>query len=306
LRIDLHTVIAIQQAVLTRLLSCSAAFLCAVFAVVAAQPTYATRLARLGLPSQQPDGTLIELNAYWFASDKARDKAPAVVLLHGCGGAYDRTGALLNPRFVEYAQLINDQGYHAVIVDSLKPRNEAELCTQKTGERKVTQAHRRIDALKALEWLAARPDVDASRLVLLGWSNGGSTVLAATNRNVRAVREAKVKPRAAIAFYPGCEAELKRGYAAIAPLLAMPGELDDWTPAAPCVDLGKQSSEGAKVEVQVMAGSYHSYDTQQKLRVRKDVPNGVNPGQGVHVGGNAAARERSRQLLLDFLQRELR
>ena len=37
------------------------------------------------------------------------------------------------------------------------------------------------------------------------------------------------------------------------------------------------------------------------VRLRKDVPNGVNPGQGVHVGGNAAAWRASRDRVVRFL-----
>jgi hypothetical protein len=38
------------------------------------------------------------------------------------------------------------------------------------------------------------------------------------------------------------------------------------------------------------------------LRVRKDVPNGVNPGQGVHVGPNPAARRDAYARLLVLLR----
>ena len=74
-------------------------------------------------------------------------------------------------------------------------------------------------------WLAERSDVDATRLGLLGWSNGGSTVLAATNEHHKEAAAAEVKPAFAIAFYPGCEAELRRGYETHTQLLMMVGEL---------------------------------------------------------------------------------
>jgi hypothetical protein len=38
--------------------------------------------------------------------------------------------------------------------------------------------------------------------------------------------------------------------------------------------------------------------------LRKDVPNGVNPWQGVHVGGDAAALAASRERLLRFLAQQ--
>jgi dienelactone hydrolase len=125
-------------------------------------------------------------------------------------------------------------------------------------------------------------------------------VLAATNRRHRDVDSAQVKPAFAIAFYPGCEADLKRGYEPVAPLLLLVGELDDWTPSAPCRALA-QASGDPKPEIESYAGAWHGFDSAAPVRLRKDVPNGVRPGQGVHVGGNAAAWVASRERLLRFV-----
>lgn len=47
-------------------------------------------------------------------------------------------------------------------------------------------------------------------------------------------------------------------------------------------------------EVNVFADSRHDFDNPVgQVRLRKDVPNGANPGQGVHVGPNPAAREQA-------------
>jgi dienelactone hydrolase len=244
-------------------------------------------------------GPGLMLKGFWFQVDSATP-APAVVLLHGCGGPYDRKG-VLSQRMLDYARLVNKAGMHALIVDSLTPRGEKQICTQKVGTRLITQAHRRLDALSALEWLAARSDVDASRLGLLGWSNGGSTVLAATNERHKEAASAEAKPAFAIAFYPGCETELRRGYETHTQLLMMVGELDDWTPAEPCRRLADQAA-GRKPEFESYAGAYHGFDSGAPLRVRTDVPNGVHPGKGVTVGGNPQALKRSRERFWRFLE----
>lgn len=249
------------------------------------------------------DGQAVTLKAYWFAVD--RRQAPAVVLLHGCGGPYDRQGRL-GERMRDYARLFNDQGMHVLVVDSLTPRGEKELCTQRDGTRRTTQANRRLDALASLQWLAQRPDVDAHRLGIVGWSNGGSTVVASTNLRQRDVRAAPVRPAFAVAFYPGCAADLRRGYQPSAPLLVMIGEADDWTPAAPCQALVAQAAVDAgagtpAVQIETYPGAYHDFDSHMPLRLRKEVPNGTHPGEGVHVGGNPEALQRSRQRLLEFI-----
>ena len=243
-------------------------------------------------------GSPVMLKAHWFAV-AASAPAPAVVLLHGCGGAYDGRGHL-SERMRDYVALLNGAGVHALIVDSLNPRGRKEICTQELGKRSITMANRRLDALSSLQWLAAQPGVDASRLGLMGWSNGGSTVLASTNlRNAEVTRSA-VKPSFAIAFYPGCESDLKRGYETSVRLLLMVGEADDWTPAAPCKQLVEQTV-GVKPEFESYPDAFHGFDSRAPLRVRKDVPGGVNPGQGVTVGGNPEALARSRERLRKFL-----
>ncbi len=271
---------------------------------------------KITIPSKQPDGAVIEIAAYWFAASRDAQathvtsaKLPAIVLMHGCGGPYNPRGELTQ-RMREYTTMLNAEGYHALVIDSLSARGEKELCTQRLGKRRVTQAHRQLDALSALQWLALRPEVDAQKLALIGWSNGGSTVLAATNQERRAVSVASVRPRAAVAFYPGCKDELKRGYQPSAPLLMMVGELDDWTPPASCQSLYEQQGQSAdhdtpRVVIETLQGAYHGFDSAEAVRIRHDVPNGARPGAGVHVGGDPAARELSRNLLKRFLKQEL-
>jgi dienelactone hydrolase len=257
-------------------------------------------------------GRPVALPARWFETSSGTAAAPALVLLHGCGGMYasrDRAGAKtprLSPRFAELAVELNAAGVHVLAIDSLSPRGETELCTQRIGERRVTQRERRRDALGALAWLARQPGVDASRLGLLGWSNGGSTVLAATNLQHPEVRRTAWRPSLAVAFYPGCTAEQARGYEPAASLLMLLGADDDWTPPGPCEDLARASSNrvapGLAPQLEVYAGAVHGFDGAGPVRLRAEVPNGVRPGAGVHVGGDPAARRESRGRLRQFLQ----
>ncbi len=271
----------------------------AVFCVTALCGSAVLAHVDVTLPSlDTAGGNPIMLKAHWFAAS-ASMPAPAVVMLHGCGGAYDTRGRL-SERMRDYAALLNGAGVHALVVDSLNPRGHKQICTQKLGTRNITMANRRLDALASLEWLALQPQVDAARLGLMGWSNGGSTVLASTNLRHAEVADARVKPAFAIVFYPGCVAELQRGYETRTRLLMMVGEADDWTPAAPCKQLAEQA-QGLKPEFESYAGAYHGFDSTAPLRLREDVPNGVNPGKGVTVGGDAQALRRSRERLVRFL-----
>lgn len=243
-------------------------------------------------------GAPVQMPGHWFAASQPGPR-PALVLLHGCGGYFDNRGRLAE-RYTSLAARLNELGIHVLVTDSLTPRGERELCTQRNGERKVTMVQRRRDALGALAWLAARSDVDGQRVGLLGWSNGGSTVLAATQGGHPEVAKAAVKPSLAVAFYPGCEVESQRGYRPVAPLLLLVGEADDWTPAAPCRVLAQQAPQAIRIEV--YPGAYHGFDGTAPLRLRRDVPNGVNPGAGVHVGSQPEARAASARALEAFLR----
>lgn len=259
---------------------------------------------RVELPSlDRRDGAAVNLRGHWFAAAASEGAPrPAVLLLHGCGGAYDSKGALTS-RLREYAAIFNAEGWHALVLDSLTPRGVNELCTQVNAVRPITQQHRRLDALGALAWLAERPDVDAARLAILGWSHGGSAVLAATNERQRDVAQSTARVRGAVAFYPGCSAELKRGHKPAAPVLVLVGERDDWTAAAPCVELASRSQ--GLMRTVVYPDAFHGFDGTAAPRLRRDVPGGVNPGQGVTVGGNPAARDASQREMLGFLRERL-
>ncbi|MGB4115197.1 MAG: dienelactone hydrolase family protein [Polaromonas sp.] len=240
------------------------------------------------------DGTQIKALVFHPATP-ARGQASrgTVVALHGCGGLYATVGSRkgqLNARHQAMADLLVAEGYNVVLPDSLTPRGETELCTQKIGTRKIDQTERRADVLGTLAWVATQPWAQPNRIALLGWSHGGSAVLSSTDASRADVRGQAVKPAVAVAFYPGCAAALKSGYKPSAPLVLMLGEKDDWTPPGPCIALG----QAVGAEVNVYADSYHDFDNPVgEVRVRHDVPNGVNPGQGVHVGPNPAAREKA-------------
>lgn len=196
------------------------------------------------------------------------------------------------------AQLLLAQGYSVLFPDSFSTRSESSLCTQKIRDRKIRQVHRRDDVTGALSWLARQVWVDTGKIALLGWSHGGSTVLAATDANDAGVSTRRVQPSIAIAFYPGCTDALKSGYRPIAPLLMLLGELDDWTPAAPCVDLARR----VQAKAWVFPESHHDFDNPVGgVKRWADVPNGARPGQGVHAGRNPVTGPQAWQMVAETL-----
>ncbi len=233
------------------------------------------------------DGTPI--TGWWLSAQEpvaAPAPQPVVVLLHGCGGLYstlnDRAGQLTQ-RHGGFADRLRAEGWHVVLPDSLTARGERSLCEQPLAQRRVHQAHRRDDVLGTLAWLAQQPWADAARVAVVGWSHGGSAVLASTDLSDPLVRAHAQQPRIALAFYPGCSEALRRSYRPSAPLVMLLGEKDDWTPAEPCVRLG--AAVGARVTV--YPDSHHGFDSPTgRVQHLPNVPNGANPGRGVHAGRN--------------------
>lgn len=232
------------------------------------------------------DGTAIA--AHWLPAPGG-GTGPAVLALHGCGGLYNRDGRSLDARYPEYTARLHAAGVHVLLTDSFTPRGARQICSVKNGERSITVETRRQDAIAAVRWLAARSEVDAQRIVLLGWSHGAMTLLAAIN----AARAPHAAPLAgAVAFYPGCRATLQQPFRLETPLLLLLGEKDDWTPPGRCIALAEQvvkAQPQADLTLRVYPDAHHGFDSARPVRLRADVPNGVNPA-GVHVGGHPEAR----------------
>lgn len=231
---------------------------------------------------------------------------PALVLLHGCSGLWAKDGEP-TASFRFWAEHFQARGYMALLVDSFGPRGEKEICTQE--RRAVSPAtDRPRDALAALRWLAARPDVAAARIGLVGWSNGGTAVLHALRPDSPGqAPEGEPGFRAGVAFCPGCAPLAKAPYSPTAPVLIQAGGADDWTPSRFCEVLAGRAPAG-RVEIDVYPGAHHSFDRAgQRVRERPDVRNPNRPGgRGATVGTHPEARARAIQRATDWLAAQLR
>jgi dienelactone hydrolase len=217
---------------------------------------------------------------------------PAIVMLHGCSGLWGKNGEP-TASFAFWAEHLRNRGYVALLLDSFGPRGEKEICTQ---------AHRRIspstdrpqDAHAALAWLTARADVDAGRVDLIGWSNGGSAVLHTVKAGAPGRLEHGPRFRAAVAFYPGCADLARIDYRPTAPVLIQAGGEDDWTPARHCQAVAARAPAGA-IAIDVYPGAHHSFDRLGlAVRERPEVRNPNRPGgRGATVGTHPEARAKA-------------
>lgn len=239
-----------------------------------------------------------------------------LIALHGCGGLLSnntKNGEKLSSRHAAMADFVTQHGWIAVFPDSFTTRGRREICTQKFADRTIKQPQRKADALATAQWVKTQNWESGNhhgesrtplKTVLLGWSNGGTTVLETieiqqssdagkSTANIAALIDQ------AVAFYPGCSRQLARNYRTNVPLTLFLGGMDDWTPAQPCIEMGQKI--GARVFVYPEA--HHGFDTPTgSVRLRAEVPNGINPGKGVHVGPHPSSRADAYGILSKLLE----
>ncbi|MEM9898289.1 MAG: dienelactone hydrolase family protein [Pseudomonadota bacterium] len=133
--------------------------------------------------------------------------APTVVMFHGCAG--------YRSAFMEtWTATFSEAGWRVFSVDSHTPRDisrDVALETVCTG-RKLLGQERTGDIVASLQIIAARPDVDPTRLVVAGWSHGAWTIMDTlamdyTKRTPAAISDKNVSVpelAGAILFYPYC------------------------------------------------------------------------------------------------------
>lgn len=226
---------------------------------------------------------------------EGQGRFPAVVALHGCGGVFGRNGRM-SSRDLDWAKRLRDAGYVVLFPDSFGSRGHGSLC--KVKPRPVKHSQRVGDARAAADWLAGQPFVDPRRIALLGWSNGGSTLLRAMAPDAA---PSKTEFAAAIAFYPGCRYVLEKTawMPRLKPLILM-GAADDWTAPGPCRELAKRG----RARLILYEGAYHGFDAPDRpVRVLTGRAYSSSGSGTVHAGTNRTARAAAIKEVMHHLAR---
>jgi dienelactone hydrolase len=195
-----------------------------------------------------------KIRAELFLPDVAAGKkVPAMLIVHGSAEPRER-------REGAYAKEFLKLGVAAVIVDSFSLRGIKSTVRHQS---QVSSTDMLVDALNAMRAVAARPEIDASRVGLIGFSKGGSVAAkAALQRYKKFVGLDTRDFSLLIAMYPWCGDMPFDFTPAGAQLFLMLGEADTYAGVAPCKEFGERlKKKGGDVTVKVFAGAKHDWDT---------------------------------------------
>ena len=139
------------------------------------------RLAReRGETVQRPPAEII---SGYLTKPDGNGPFPAIVHLHGCGGLSKAFKAGTDKGL--WSERLAAWGYVVLVVDSFTTRGIEQACTAVGSG----IAARIADAYGALAYLSAQPFVDASRIAVLGISQGAITALSLVGARLRNRRE---------------------------------------------------------------------------------------------------------------------
>jgi dienelactone hydrolase len=230
-------------------------------------------------------------------------KLPAVILMHGTSG--------VSYRGVYYAAALNRAGIATLEVDQWGGRD----LTGVASSRPKGPGDMLPDIAGAYRLLSERPEVDASRIGLMGSSMGaGETMLMMTHRNSDALLGPDIHFKAAVVFYPICWRYNHVPGTEFADLVDAPirifvGNADDYDGGeAACETLLRElaPADAAHLSLRSFAGATHEFDVFDGAREFSDP--GANRRQGgtVHVRPDPQAREQARDDLTQFFATALK
>ena len=241
------------------------------------EPSVAISFVQFQSPDlTKPPGTMLTIQgklsvptaARWqHGNGHGKRKLPAVLILHGSAG--------IDSRGDFYESALNDAGIATLQIDMWQARGY-----NAPGQRPAAIYLTYPDAFSALRFLSQQPNIDASRIGVLGFSWGGLVSMGAAERLYASTYGNGLTFKAHVAHYPVCYAWndtalfAKLGLTPAqfgvqwinltgAPVLIEVGTKDDYdNGSGPCNALAASvnPSNGGVVSVNAYAGATHGWD----------------------------------------------
>jgi dienelactone hydrolase len=206
------------------------------------------------LTREAPTGT-ITIRATLGFPEAARDRYPAIIIVHGLGGYRDDNEGYA-------AAELRKSGFATLTYDSFAARGTTGAAMQ--GSPAYLPAGV-VDAYAALRRLSNEPRIDADRIAIMGFSFGGEMAhLTAFERLRSALNPGPGRFAAHVAFYPGGSLGViaERGAYTGAPVLMLLGGKDDNLPVAKVENYlayAKAADNPAPIETLIYPDAYHAW-----------------------------------------------
>jgi dienelactone hydrolase len=248
------------------------------------------------------EGKTVQIGARLQLPTDAKEPMPAVIMMHGTGG--------IRYSGVYYAAALNAAGIATLEVDQWGGRG----LSGGASSRPKHLGDNLGDIAGARHLLAARPDIDATRIGILGESMGGiETLLIMTKRNSDAVLGKGVRLKAAVAIYPICWLYNHVPGADFSdlvdsPIRIMVGDADDYDGGGgACKELlgALTPPDATHISLRIFPGATHIFDTFAGAYEFSDPGANRRNGGVIHVRPDTEAREQARDDLVAFFSTTL-
>jgi dienelactone hydrolase len=188
--------------------------------------------------------------------EQARDRFPAVVVVHTVGGYRDDNEG-------QYAAELRRAGFATLTFDGFAARSTTGIAMARAGVGLWPTGV--ADAYAALRLLAADPRIDAGRIAIAGFSYGGEIAHLAAFEQLRAALDpGSARFAAHVAYYPAGVfgvAATPDAYTG-SPILMLLGESDDNLPVGKVeayLDYAKAAGNPAPIQAVIYPGAYHAW-----------------------------------------------
>ncbi len=205
------------------------------------------------LARQAPTGS-VTIPAKLVFPDEARDRYPAVIVVHSLGGYRDA-----NEGYV--AAVLRKSGFATLTYDSFVPRGTTgPAMSASPGYLPAGVA----DAYAALRRLASEPRIDADRIAIIGFSFGAEVAHITAFESIRsALNPGPGRFAAHVPFYPALSFGVaERGAYTGSPVLMLLGGKDDNLPVAKAegyLAYARTGANPAPIDTVIYPGAYHAW-----------------------------------------------
>lgn len=177
--------------------------------------------------------------------------SPVVIIVPGSLG--------VAPSHLAHAETLVQNGIAAFVLDNFGGRNVTSTVANQTQFSFAASAY---DVLAAWKILAARKDIDASRIAAQGHSRGGSAVLtAAARRFADPVLGGGNGLCAVLAAYPWCGHQFLNPAIGATEVRVIIGDADEWcSPMQAQAHCQAMRLAAGKVSLRIVRGAQHSFD----------------------------------------------